>query len=306
MTARRYSLATAIGLAARLADRASWYSRGALQRGRAAGRRALASWGVKIGQEYLELQCAKGNEASGLFSEFCAVIGCLDHFETHRAIYSGVRVDFGEHGLYYEPARGPNWWEYYFEPIAIGQRAQSRRIAPLWQHDWFAERVEQQLSRLSASALIGRYVRVRQPIIDIAEAFWRSEAGNDPVVGVHYRGTDKIEEAPRVPYDVVAASVTSAAPAGSWKVFVATDDARCLEYFQSVFPGRVISRQVHRSFDDRPVHKQPGDGYRKGLDALIDCLLLSRCSALFRTASNLGLVATYFNPRMPVRLIGEG
>ena len=303
MTAGRYSLATAMRLAARLADRASWYSGGALQRGRVAGRQALASWGVKIGQEYLELQCAKGNEASGLFSEFCAVIGCLDHFEAHRIIYSGLRVNFGEHGLYYEPARGPNWWEYYFEPIAIGP-VRSPRIVPLWQHDWFAERVEQHLSRVSASQLIERHVRVRRSISDMADAFWRSEAGSGNIVGVHYRGTDKIEEAPRVPYDAVAASITSAAPAGSWKLFLATDDARCLEYFHSVFPGRVISRQVHRSFDERPVHKQPGDGYQKGLDALIDCLLLSRCSALYRTPSNLGLVATYFNPRMPVRLIG--
>ena len=293
-------------MAARLADRASWYSGGALQRGRVAGRQALASLGLKIRPEYLELQCAKGNEASGLFSEFCAVIGCLDHFEAHRTIYSGMRVDFGEHGLYYEPARGPNWWEYYFEPIEIGQRARPPKAVPLWQHDWFAERVEQHVSRMSASQLIDAHVRVRRAISDLADAFWRDAAGDSHIVGVHYRGTDKIEEAPRVPYDAVAAGVKSAAPAGSWKVFVATDDARCLEYFHSMFPGRVISRRVQRSFDDRPVHKQPGDGYQKGLDALVDCLLLSRCSALVRTASNLGLVATYFNPRMPVRLIGEG
>lgn len=301
MTAGRYSFATAIRLAARLADRASWYSGGALQRGRVAGRRALASWGVKVGQEYLELQCAKGNEASGLFSEVCAVIGCLDHFERHRAIYSGMSVDFGREGLYYDSANGPNWWEYYFEPIKIGDAAFARTIAvPLWQHDRFAESVEQRVPRDRAAELIARYIRVK-PAIHAAVDAYCAEHLTRAMIGIHYRGTDKGEESPLVPYSRVAEALR--ASLGDARIFVATDEQAFLDYAINAFPGRVIFRPLRRSLDRSPLHKSPGHGRAGGLDAVIDCLVLTRCDRLIRTPSNLGLVAGYFNPRIPIEVV---
>jgi hypothetical protein len=43
-----------------------------------------------------------------------------------------------------------------------------------------------------------------------------------------------------------------------------------------------------------------GRNYRKGEDVLIDCLLLSRSDFLLRCQSNVGELATYFNPELPV------
>ena len=108
------------------------------------------------------------------------------------------------------------------------------------------------------------------------------------------------------PIDSVAAVVRDALPAAGatpWKIFVATDEQACLDYMLGAFPGQVLYRPMRRAVDGRPIHKTPGDGFRKGEDAVIDCLLLARCAQLIRTDSDLGLFATFFNPALPVTLL---
>ena len=62
---------------------------------------------------------------------------------------------------------------------------------------------------------------------------------------------------------------------------------------------------MHRSVDGTPIDVIQGDNWNKGRDAVLDCLLLSRCDVLVRTASNLGLCAAFFNPRLPVVLLNR-
>lgn len=298
MTSRgRYTIGNALAFAGRLADRASWYSGGAVQRGRVAGRHALARWGVPLHKEFLELGCARGNEASGVFSEVCAVLGCLDHVERYAELYSGLVVDFGVEGLYYEAAAGPNWWEYYFEPVTLGDRAGSRRrVVPLWQHDTFAESIERSMPRVTAAALVSRHLRIKPAVLDVADTFWRERVGGARAIGVHYRGTDKYEESPRVPYEAVVAAIRDRerAVGGDAIVFLATDEQDCVDHMRAVFGSRLVAREVMRSTDGRPVHKRHG-GRQSGLEAVIDCVLLARAGEIVRTASNLGLVASLMN-----------
>lgn len=309
MTAR-HSMAKAAAFAERIRDRAAWYSGGAWERGRIAVRRTLAHSGLPVTREFLSLGCARGNEASGVFSEFCAVVGALAHYEAAPAIYAGLHVDFACEGLYYEAAAGPNWWEYYFEPVMVGAAANTvRRAVPLWQHDTWAENVERQMTRDAAAVIVQRHIRLKPAVHGKANEFWRAHAGSGPVVGVHYRGTDKSEEAPPVPHDRVAAAVRRTLDGAGFpgaKVFLATDEQACVDYMAHAFSNRLFTRAVRRSADGRPVHKRQGDGFRKGEEAVIDCLLLSKCAALVRTSSNLGLAATFFNPAIPATLVEVG
>ena len=71
------------------------------------------------------------------------------------------------------------------------------------------------------------------------------------------------------------------------------------------FPGRVVCLEMHRSVDGTPIDVIQGDNWNKGRDAVLDCLLLSRCDVLVRTASNLSLCAGFFNPRLPVVLLNR-
>ena len=254
--------------------------------------------------EVAVVECRQGADVSGLFSEVAAVIGFLDHYDRWQHLYAGVRVDFND-GLYYEPAVGPNWWNYYFEPIEIGDRGAPERVVNPHYHDLCANRVERRLPRHAGAALVGRYVRVTAAVNDIAEAFIRDHWRSAHVIGVHYRGTDKAEDAPRVPYEHMAAVVREAMTGKpESRVFLATDEAAFVDYMDSAFLGRIAYRRMFRSADGRPIDVVNSDGnHQKGLDAVLDCVLLSRTNFLIRTASNLSLCATLFNARLPEMLL---
>lgn len=254
--------------------------------------------------EIATLHAGGGPNASGLFSEVASAIGFLDHFEQWRHCYAGMRVDYHD-GLYLDPARGANWWTYYFEPIAIGAGDGRSRAVGQPFHDQCAMQVETTMPRERAAALVARYVRVTPAVERRVDAVVSAEWSSN-VIGVHYRGTDKAVDARRVPYDEVAAAVQSALMAtnANGTVFVATDECAFVDFMRERFRGRVTARPMFRSADGRPIDVVNADGnYQKGLDAVVDCVLLSRTRFLVRTASNLSLCATFFNPSLPCVLL---
>ena len=268
-------------------------------------------------KEFLVVGCMK--EDHGFFAEFTLVLIALQHYEAFESLYAGLQVDFSGQGYYYDRKAGENWWEYYFEPIAIGHRqgAVARRLDndnnPFFEFNYgthpLVSREAADLPRRTWAALIKRYIRVRPPIGDKADCFVRDNFAAAFVLGVHYRGTDKSEEAPRVPYEELVAAVRDAvrlAPPRPWKLFVATDEQAFLETMRHSYPDRLIYQETARSMSGpgvRGLHFQLAGDYRSGEGALLDCLLLSRCDRLIRTDSTLGLCATLFNPEVPVTVI---
>ena len=256
--------------------------------------------------EVAVLECRGGADVSGLFSEFAAVVGLLDHYERWRHLYAGVRVDF-PHGLYFDPVVGPNWWEYYFEPIDVSDRPGAARVVSPYYHDLCANRVERTMPRATGAALVARYVVAKPAIRAQVEAFVREHWSDCHVVGLHYRGTDKSDDAPRVQYERIESVVRDAMRTSGSKpcrVFVATDEKPFLDFLRARLPGAVCYRPMFRSADGRPIDVVNADGnYQKGLDAVVDCLLLSRAHTLIRTASNLSLCSTLFNPDLPDMLL---
>ncbi len=75
----------------------------------------LVKAGMPVRRPFLVLGCPGGTDASGFFAEFGSVLGMLEHYDRWTGLYAGVRVDFKDQGLYYDPARGPNWWNYYLQ-----------------------------------------------------------------------------------------------------------------------------------------------------------------------------------------------
>ena len=251
--------------------------------------------------EVAVLECGSGRHASGLFSEFAAVLGLLDHYERNQHLYAGVRVRFGG-GLYFDPPFGDNWWEYYFAPLNITvSTVAPLRVVSRHYHDWCANQVEQTLSRSRSAALIDRYVTVQPAVHDTVDRYIAGHWDDAHIVGVHYRGTDKAIDAPRVTYDKVESTVRDQMGAsGRCRIYLATDEQPFVDFMRARFPEQLLVRDMFRSADGRPTDVVNADGnYQKGLDAVVDCLLLARTQFLVRTASNLSLCATLFNPRLP-------
>lgn len=272
-------------------------------------RRWLIGAGVPIKKQCLVLPCLTGAETSGLFTEFLAAVGALSHYEHWPSVYSGLTIDYRDQGLYFDPASGLNWWEYYFDPVTVGtsDNARTATIDPHL-HDLLTYHAAA-MSRATAHDLISRHVRLRPHLACKVDAFVAEHFAGVFPIGVHYRGTDKHEEAPPVDYAEVAAAVrTAAAGAGAelWRVFVATDDQRFLDFMIQHFPDQLLYRPMFRSRDGRPIDVTNDDtNYQKGFDAVVDCLLLSRTSTLIRTASNLSLCSAFFNPAIPEVVLNQ-
>lgn len=239
---------------------------------------------------------------AGLFHNFNIVLGCLDLYDRYE--YLGLTVDFKTEGLYYEEAYGPNWWNYYFEPIDLPAR-KTQKTATLLKYFKDEEKgalgngAHFYMSRERAHTLIERYIKVHQEILQEVDEFYSRYLKEAVLIGVHYRGTDKNLEAEEVSYSAVADKVREHLEDASYKIFVATDEPEFLNYMQEEFAGKVYAIDAQR-IQGKPVHYTSKKCFLKGKEALIDCLLLAKTHLLIRTNSNLSAVSAYFNPQVPV------
>jgi hypothetical protein len=161
-----------------------------------------------------------------------------------------------------------------------------------------------------AHSLIDKYLEVREEVAGEVAAFCQRHFGNRRALGVHYRGTDKVRESPRVPYDSVRKNIEHYLKLfpDTDCIFVSTDDANFLDHLRSVSIGRPIvwREDAFRSRDGSSVHESAvTDQYQMNRDAIVNCLILSRCAALLKTASILSGWSKLFNPSLPVIMLSR-
>lgn len=243
----------------------------------------------------------------GMFSVFNTVLGCLDLYEEKN--YAAITVDFSDEGLYYEQAKGLNWWNYYCEPINVQKRPP--RKTTIFEFDSSCERsfhAELHLSRERNFELISKYIKFKPYILEKIEKFCEENFEAKTLIGLHYRGTDKSSEAPKVPFEEVAHSIETYLydhQISDYQIFVATDEQSFLDYIQANFPERVVFLPAERAKDDLPLHYNTKNPFQQGLETVLDCILLSKADVLFRTSSNLSLWSTFLNPKMKVVLFND-
>ena len=240
----------------------------------------------------------------GLFSVFHTVIGSLDAYEKEK--WTGLTVDFKDQGNYYDKAHGPNWWQYYFEPINIGyfDEAKAKKF-PTYKKVAFSYMGEFLLPRTRVYELIQKYIRLKPHMQKKIDTYYTHHFAGCYVIGVHYRGTDKVSEASHVSYHeaykYIQCAVHTLSDKKNIRVFIATDDANFFQFIKKTFPGKAFGMNAIRSYDDKTVHHNTkGQRYKRGEDAIIDCILLSKCQLLIKTASNLSDCSMGFNPDIPV------
>lgn len=246
----------------------------------------------------------------GFFAVFNGVLGALKRLEENR--FHGLYVDLNT-GFYFDPAVGPNWWEYYFEPVSEQMKH--------WKYKKIISKKEQyqcyfsafKLTRGEAGKLIQKYIKVKPHIQDKVNAFVAKNFTGHYTIAIHYRGTDKnIAEARRVAYEeveeILKEKISNLSPSvrESLQLFIATDESPFIDFMKTAFDLPIICTDSKRSSNGLPNHLDGtfySSNYQKGEDALIDCLLLSRANELIRTESNLSLIAERFNTEIPVHLI---
>jgi len=250
-------------------------------------------------EEFLVLR----SRSYGMFCIFQDVITALYTYE-HDG-YAGVEIDFAKTGFYYDPTKGPNWWNYYFEPISLGKSQAPHHLIVYGDHSLFGMwRVEKGMTREEVCAYVTKYIHVRPSIQSTVDRFVNKKFKGYYVIGIHYRGTDKVVEAPRTSYASAKAEIDKQLSQNQDKkcrIFVATDEQQFLDYLKECYGNKVIyDAEATRSTNGKPKHENPLSPYAEGKHALIDCLLLSKTDILLRTSSNLSMASTFFNLNLPV------
>lgn len=246
---------------------------------------------------------------AGLFSIYLQVLGALD---VARRVGCGIKLNFTT-ARYYDAKSGfSGWWGYYFETDRYFRNFEySGGIAPEVpvssqnEISKFAH-LGKMFSRPYAHFLSG-HLRLKAGLSEEIKQYLDTNFRGHPVIGVHYRGTDKVEgaykEADRLSYEKVCQTVDKASAGG--RIFVATDEQLFLDHMIGRYGSRVLYLDAERSGDGSPVHlgnnsTLPITGYLLGKEALLDACLLAKTNLLIRTKSNLSLVSAYMNPDLPV------
>ena len=218
--------------------------------------------------------------------------------------------------IYLDRERGPDWLAYYFDvnqPINSSTKAVKRvrytKKISAWRE--MGPPIVPRMSLADSTRVFNKYFRPKPHIVKMVDDFWQSVGTNGPAVGVHYRGTDKSTEAPRVSWQHclrVLDDYLCNHPATK-AVFVASDEQDFVDFMrESVKEVPIYSHSDHyRSSDDQPIHLTSvgSYGYEKGEDALVNALLLAKCTTLIRTTSFLSAWASIFNPDLKVILLNK-
>lgn len=159
--------------------------------------------------------------------------------------------------------------------------------------------------RARARETIGRYLRIKPEILGEVERYTSDHFAGRPIIGAHLRGTDKgtANAATRLmriigPREYFPHVDRFLSDHDGARVFVATDQTQYVEAFRKRYGERLIVREALRATGAVNVFQQSGDAYRKGLEVLIDALLLARCKHLLKCTSAVGEYAVYFNGQL--------
>ena len=140
-------------------------------------------------------------------------------------------------------------------------------------------------------------LKIKEAILQQANEWVNSNLQGD-WVSVHYRGTDAKRRL--IAIEVYIAYLKEVLD-DQCSIFACSDQAQFIEQIKEAFPNRVFSREITRSYDNRPLHK--GKTYRSNQqikDALIDILILSRAKLIYTTGSWFIETVRFFNPAVKI------
>lgn len=236
----------------------------------------------------------------GLGADFNNVLSLLHLYE--MGLCAGVETDYKKTGNYYDCRYGENWWNYYFEPLCVGNPTGSS----ICEHKSFANGA---LSTLVATReenfeLIQKYIRIKPSILAKVDDFVQKFFTKPFALGVFHRGTDKHIDATEMSYDEVGDRVEAmlnllSFPRSDTAIFVTSDEARFIPYMEKRFGPILYLKDKFRAIDATPIHFGSSNCYQSGEDALLDCLIFSKTDLMMRMDSNLSQMATFFSPKTP-------
>lgn len=269
----------------------------------------------------------------GAFSDFQAGVGAIFYGMDHNA--AAVQLYYNNR-LYVDNEHGDNYWNYFWksDTFILDNKYNDKKFSKTVYFDgWLArygklgsftrdvighKRVKSipypmqpYRSIAEVSYVVNKYIQPHDWIVDDINSFinqhWPSNAF---IIGVHYRGTDKVDAYPyKHPsfsvFDYYVQQVNSVYNGDNKPIhiFIATDSSDFIDWAILLYGSDRISYIVDSprlSGNDvealkSGTHKNNKfSNYQKGLSSVLDCLLLSRTNYLIKNRSGLSDVSIWF------------
>jgi hypothetical protein len=175
------------------------------------------------------------SDVVGFFGQMNRCLFICQYCEEH-----GLDPDIRLTGdIYLDRRRGQNWLDYYFDwtnPIGAEEIARpvryTKKIADFQE---MGPPIAPAMSVEEGAQMLRKYLRPKPHITAKVEGFWRSLNVAGEVVGILFRGTDKLFEAPRVSWqhclDVLQAHLRSHRSMRA--AFVASDEQAFIDFMKA-------------------------------------------------------------------------
>jgi hypothetical protein len=274
-------------------------------------RRVRRAWWALRMRDNQNVCSVEINAQFGFFAQMTWCLWILSYCEG-RGIIADLRLTSE---IYRDRSRGSNWLTHYFDatlPITseeIAKRVKyTKKVTEL---EDLEHLISLNMTLGEGSRILHKHLVPKPHITKIVDDLWHSVGRNGPVLGIHFRGTDKSWEAPRASWEhcLAVAETYMRKHADITAIFSASDEQEFIDFLARSIKGvPVYCHKDHyrnRTGNERPVFLDQGGGYEKGEDALVNALLLAKCSTLIRTTSTLSAWASLFNPEIKVILLNK-
>jgi len=199
-------------------------------------------------------------------------------------------------------ADGPDVFSKYFEMRPEGAPADREllfhTIKTAEDYTLFKPAAEPTLNEMNR--VFHKYIGFSRRVSDAVERFLL-DVPRYPKLGIHYRGTDKISEAPEVGYQEVFTAVEEYLKTlDTDLIFLATDSNNFSQAVRREFSKiNFISFDSETNMDiDGPRHFSGLSSDEKAMEAIANMVLLSRCEVCIRTASQLSVWGRILNKNL--------
>jgi hypothetical protein len=247
---------------------------------------------------------------AGLFAIMQMILFILMHCRENQ-LYPDITA---KGGLYGDETATVDWFGALFEAIQVPSPSIASRLAERTNirtsrirdagELGFRSQYEMRQSLAEASELFNAHYRPSPAVTAQVDSIVKKVGISKTTLAVHYRGTGKVHEAGFVAWPPVCERVATIASNDPrlTEIFLATDEVEFARYFKNwQFKLAVIVAPVeYLPVGSRPIHFSGHPGLAIGREALITCLLLTRCGFLLKTPSYLSGWAKIFNPELPV------
>lgn len=247
--------------------------------------------------------CLVDSRVHGLFACFyCVLYGLfICELEDFKPV-----VYLGKNHLYFEPDYGDNLFSYFY---IVEDNIETKVTAKLlvenpdpflyWCRISNAE-------KKNANLLINKYFILRPEIEQQIEAFTNQHFNDQRILGVHYRGTDKIQETGLLEFDAYLDKIHYILEKNICdQVFFVTDELELKNSVLEKYGDKVLvyTHEGKYQGDYRGatgLHFSNNSPYLHAKDALMECYLLSNCTMLLSShKSSMSLFVTFLNPDLP-------